>query len=122
MFTVPTVHEEDDYMEIYHYATVAAEPAEGIEGVSVRWVIGKNVGAPNFAMRVFDVQPSASTPLHSHDWEHEVFVLDGQGLAVNEQRESPISRDSVVFVPPDEQHCFKNNGDEILRFICVIPY
>jgi quercetin dioxygenase-like cupin family protein len=87
-----------------------------------REVVNADDGAPNFCMRVFDVDPGSSTPWHSHPWEHEVYVLEGRGVAVSEQGETPVARDSVIFVPPDEQHCFTNNGTETLRFICVIPF
>ena len=72
-------------------------------------------------MRVFDVEPGASTPSHEHPWEHEVFILSGRGLVVGEQRETQIAKDSVVFVPPNEHHCFINDSQDTLRFICVIP-
>ena len=90
-------------------------------GVVKREVINADDGAPNFCMRVFDVEPGSSTPWHSHPWEHEVFVLSGQGVAKSEEKETQIVKDSVVFVPPNEQHCFLNSGKKPLRFICVIP-
>ncbi len=98
------------------------KPIQEMPGVVKREVINADDGAPNYCMRVFEVDPGSSTPYHTHAWEHEVFVLDGRGVAVSEQGETSIARDSVVFVPPDEPHCFKNNGEEILRFICVIPF
>ena len=98
-----------------------AEPVPELPGVVKREVINADDGAPHFCMRVFEVEPGSSTPSHSHGWEHEVFVLSGRGVVVGEQGETEIAKDSVVFVPPGEHHCFKNNGNEILRFICVIP-
>ena len=87
----------------------------------MREVVCADKGAPNFCMRVFDVAVGSSTPSHSHPWEHEVYVLSGQGVAVGEQGETEIGKDSAVFVAPGEHHCFINNGNEPLRFICVIP-
>ena len=106
-------------MKVQNYRQV--EGNEQAPGVVMRIVAGPDDGAPNFIMRVFEVQPGVSTPSHSHDWEHEVYVLDGQGVAISPQGETSVSRDSVVFVPPNEHHCFKNNGNKVLRFICVIP-
>ena len=97
------------------------KPIQELPGVVKREVICADKGAPNFCMRVFDIEPGASTPSHEHPWEHEVFVLSGQGVVAGEQGETQIAKDSVVFVPPDEHHCFTNNGNEVLRFICVIP-
>ena len=99
-----------------------AKPVQELPGVIKREVINAEDGAPRFCMRVFEVEPGSSTPSHSHWWEHEVFVLSGEGVVAGEQGETPLTKESVVFVPPDEQHCFKNNGNEILRFICVIPF
>jgi len=109
-------------MKIKHWADVAAQPAEGLEGVTVRWVIGEGDGAPHFAMRVFEVQPGHSTPYHNHWWEHEVFVLQGRGTVVSANGETEISAGSVILVEKDEMHQFRNLGDEVLRFICLIPW
>ena len=106
-------------MKVSNY--LEARSIQELPGVVKREVITADDGAPNFCMRVFEVEPGISTPHHSHQWEHEVFILSGRGVAVGEQGETQISKDSVVFVPPDEKHCFINNGSEILRFICVIP-
>ena len=106
-------------MKVKHYLDVKA--SEELPGVATRVVIGEDDGAPNFKMRVFEVEPGSSSPSHSHPWEHEIFVLSGKGVAVSEQGETPIAKDSVIFIPPDEHHCLVNKGNEILRFICVIP-
>jgi quercetin dioxygenase-like cupin family protein len=60
--------------------------------------------------------------LHTHPHEHEVFVLNGTGIAISDAGETPISPESIAFVPGNENHCFKNTGKETLRFICVIPF
>ncbi len=106
-------------MKISNYRDT--KPNEEVPGVFKREVITAKDGAPNFCMRVFEVEPGSSTPSHSHGWEHEVFVLSGQGVVVSKQGETPIGAESVVFVAPDEQHCFVNTGSQILRFICLIP-
>ena len=35
--------------------------------------------------------------------------------------EYPVSEGCVVFVPGNETHQFVNDGDEALRYICVVP-
>ena len=104
-----------------HYTEVKAEEATEAKGVSLRVAIGEKEQAPNFVMRVFDVEPGASSPRHSHDWEHEVFILSGTGRVFGGGREVSLSPGYTVFVPPMEEHQFTNTGDELLRFICLIP-
>ena len=106
-------------MKVSNY--LEAKPIQELSGVIKREVITADDGAPHFCMRIFEVEPGSSTLPHSHSWEHEVFVLSGQGVVVNEQGETQIAKDSVVFVAPNEHHSFVNNGNEPLRFICVIP-
>ncbi len=80
------------------------------------------MGAPTFAMRVFEVEPSGYSPLHKHPWEHEVFILEGQGQLFDGKNDRPLNPGDVVFVTPDEMHQFKNHGNELLKFICLIPH
>jgi quercetin dioxygenase-like cupin family protein len=80
-------------------------------------VITNADGAPNFSMRVFEIEPGSSTPYHSHPWEHEVFVFSGRGVVKSEAGETQVKKDSVVFIPAEEQHCFTSNGNEPLRFV-----
>ncbi len=107
-----------------HYTKVELEtPKEqGIKDVMVRWLISKKDGADNFAMRLFEIQPEGHTPLHQHDWEHEIFVLEGNGVTKNKTGEESFRQGDVLFVPPMEWHQFVNTGKEILKIICLIPF
>lgn len=94
---------------------------EGAKDVEIRWLISKDDGAENFAMRMFELQPGGHTPLHKHQHEHEVFVLEGQGSFVYEGREHPFGPEYVIFVPAGCEHQFKNTEDSIMRMLCLIP-
>jgi quercetin dioxygenase-like cupin family protein len=106
-------------MKAFNYRQVT--PTEEAPGVAMHTVISARDGAPRFAMRVFAIQPDASTPFHSHWWEHEVYVVSGQGVVRTEQGDRPLASEDVVYVSPEEKHCFVNTGAEPLRFVCVIP-
>jgi len=107
-----------------HYTDVdLEEPSEqGIKDMKVRWLISKKDGAENFAMRLFEVKPGGYSPLHQHDWEHEVFILEGNGTVKNKTHEESFKQGDVFFVPPMEWHQFVNTGDKTLKFLCLIPY
>ena len=106
-------------IQVRDFRTVEATPE--IEGVTMRVVIGPEEGAPVFNMRIFEVEPGHVTPHHSHWWEHEVFVLSGQGIVKTDQGDRPIDHGNVVFVPGGDMHQFRNTGDDVLRFICLVP-
>jgi quercetin dioxygenase-like cupin family protein len=108
-------------MIVKNYRRVPAEPAAEAPGVTVRWVISEKDGAPNFAMRVFEVEPGAASPFHTHAWEHEAFILAGNGYLRAEDGQTPFGEGDAIFVAPEEKHQFVNDGDTTLRFICVVP-
>ena len=110
-------------MKVAKSASVAKKPVtvEGAKGVGIRVLISKDDGAPTFAMRMFEIEPGGNTPLHRHPHEHEVFIVEGAGVFVHEGKSHPISREDVVFVPGNSEHCFKNTSSSTLRFLCLVP-
>lgn len=96
----------------------------GAEGVRMRLLVGREDEAPNFAMRLFEVEPGGHTPLHQHNYEHEVFVLAGKGQVVGGIGGStirPVQAGDCVFMPANEQHQFRNTSDEPMKFLCLVP-
>ena len=93
----------------------------GAADVKMRMLIGPDDGAPTFNMRMFDVAPGGHTPRHSHDWEHEVYVLAGEGVVLAGGEELAVTRGECLYVPPNEEHQFRNGGAAPLRFLCLVP-
>ena len=109
-------------MKKQHFTEVpAAEVPSPAVGVKIRWLIDDTSGAPNFAMRHFEIAPGGQTPLHRHDWEHEVFILTGQGVLVSDDGEKDFGPGEVVFMPGGEEHCFRNTGAEPVTMLCLVP-
>ncbi len=106
----------------YHEVPLEEVEMEEARNVKVRWLISNKDNARNFAMRLFELGPGGNTPYHDHDWEHEVFVLEGEGEAKIEGKVYPVKKDNVVFVEPNQNHGFTNTGECLLKFLCLIPY
>jgi len=110
-------------MKIAKSSDIAKLPveAEGAKDAEIRWLISKEDGAENFAMRMFEIKPGGFTPLHTHPHEHEIFAVEGEGVFVYEGEEYQFGKDSVIFVPGGKEHRFKNTGDSVLRLLCLVP-
>jgi quercetin dioxygenase-like cupin family protein len=109
-------------MKIFPYTDVEPQDANsGAEKVKVRWLITKKMGAPNFAMRLFEVGRGGCSPFHDHIWEHEVFILEGEGSIMTKEGPRKFKQGDVVFVLPNEKHQFRNEGKDVLRFLCLVP-
>ena len=102
------------------YREVPAEPVS--EGITIRWVVGKSEGAPNFAMRVIEFAPGAVFAPHQHPFEHEIFVLEGEGMVGGPEGELSMRPGAAIYVPPNERHGYRNVGEGPLRFVCIVPH
>ncbi len=94
---------------------------EMVKNVAGRVMLGKEDGANNFCMRVFEMGKDGFTPKHTHDWEHEVFVHKGAGEVFIKDKWHPLKPGFAVFVPANIEHQFRNNSDETFTFVCLIP-
>jgi quercetin dioxygenase-like cupin family protein len=94
---------------------------EGVQGVQMRLMVGRADGAPNFAMRHFTVEPGGHTPRHSHDYEHEVFVVEGAAQVEYDGAKHEIKAGDVLFVKPNVVHQFVNTGAATFKFLCLVP-
>ncbi len=94
---------------------------EGARGVKIRWMINEENGADNFVMRHFEIEPNGHTPMHTHPWEHEIFILGGEGSVANGKGEEILKQGDVVFIPKDEKHQFKNTRKDPFTLLCMIP-
>jgi quercetin dioxygenase-like cupin family protein len=99
----------------------AKEANEGASKLKVRWLITEETGAPNFAMRLFEMAPNGFSPKHTHPWEHEVFILEGEGTVLGGKEERKFKAGDAIFVPPDELHQFRNTGTKTVKFLCLVP-
>lgn len=96
----------------------------GASKVTMRLMVGRDDGAPNFAMRLFEVQPGGYTPRHQHNYEHEILIMQGQaavGTSTDETKDTSAKAGDVLYIPANQTHQFRNTGQDILKFMCLVP-
>lgn len=110
-------------MKVKHSESVESNVVdmEGAAGCTVRQLVGPKDGAPSFAMRQFEVEPGGHTPRHFHDYEHEVYVLEGNGEVYEGDTAHRLKQGDVILVQPNDVHQFRNTGDAPMKFLCLIP-
>lgn len=109
--------------KVVHYSDVPAQTfGPEAPGASIRWLIDDDHdGAPVYALRMIEVLPGGYTPRHSHPYEHENFVVEGQGRVLVNGQWHAVSAGDVVFVPGGMEHIYENAGDGPFKFLCGIP-
>lgn len=110
-------------MKLTNYKNIQLEEVtmEGAKGAKIRWLISEKDGAPNFATRMFEIDPGGFTPYHAHEWEHENFIVEGEGALTTEDGDIPFKVGDVIYVEPFLKHNYKNTGKSVLKFLCMIP-
>ena len=109
--------------KVVHYTEVPAQVfGDEAPGTSIRWLIDDDHdGAPVYALRMIEVEPGGHTPRHSHAFEHENFVVEGQGRVLLNGEWHPLQPGDVVFVPGGAEHTYENTGSAPFKFLCGIP-
>lgn len=110
-------------MKVNHHSEIELKSVEmeGAANTKVRQLIGQNVEAANFAMRMFEIDPGGHTPRHQHDYEHEIYVLEGEGVVFEGDTQHVLKQGDVVYVHPNDVHQFRNTGSSAMKMLCLIP-
>ncbi|MBI1939502.1 MAG: cupin domain-containing protein [Ignavibacteriales bacterium] len=96
---------------------------DGAKDVLKQIPIAKADGTPNFALRVFTVEPDGHTPYHNHNYEQLNYIIEGEGMLINDKGEElPLKKGDFALVLPNEMHQYKNvSKEKPLVFICGVP-
>ena len=94
---------------------------DGVKDVRMRLLVGREDGAPTFAMRHFTVEPGGHTPRHQHNYEHEVYVLEGTARVEEDGTHHEIKAGDAIYVKPNVMHQFVNTGETPFTFLCLVP-
>ena len=107
-------------MSVKHSNEIQGETVGAGKATTRQVLIGPEEG-PNFAMRVFTIQPGGSMPNHGNTVEHEQYVLDGQADIGIGDRNYTVQKGDVVFIPANVPHWYKCKGDVAFKFLCMVP-
>ena len=100
---------------------IVREP--GAKQATIKRLIDTTDGADRFVLSLFELSPNGSTPPHYHEWEHEIFILQGtmQLVLPHEKRTVNLQAGDVIFIPRNEPHGFTTGPDETCQFLVVAP-
>ena len=77
---------------------------------------------PNLVTLAYSViEPGGTSSHHIHEWEHEVYIIEGSGTLVADGKEYPVKAGDAMFIPPMVDHVTRNDGDTAIRRIEINP-
>lgn len=91
-----------------------------LPGLSHRTVAGPLQGLHDLEVWVQSVDPGSATPVHRHDCEEAIVVLEGHGILTLEGREQAFGPGETLVVPRDVVHQVTCTGSESLRLVAAL--
>ncbi|XVH32948.1 cupin domain-containing protein [Haloferacaceae archaeon DSL9] len=115
------MHADDTEPVIKRAEAVSYEAVGAADGMSKGVLLDESDGAPNFAIRRFELEPNASVPKHTNEVEHEQYVLEGTYTVGIDDEEHTVGAGDSLLIPAGVVHWYRNESDEPGAFLCAVP-
>lgn len=103
---------------IVHYTSIL--PFERGDGVKTHLMIGRDrVEDPPFTTGTTVFPAGMKAPMHSHNCDEQVTVLEGRAMAEVAGRQTELGPMDTSFIPKDMPHRFLNIGDGPLKILWI---
>jgi mannose-6-phosphate isomerase-like protein (cupin superfamily) len=83
-----------------------------------RYLVNEDLGCRDVTQFVGTIPPGRA-PMHSHEYDEVVYVLEGEGMLHIGGTTTPIRAGSCIHLPPRELHCLENAGTAPMRVLGV---
>jgi len=91
-----------------------------LPGLSHRTVAGSPQGLKQMEVWVQTVEPGAATPVHRHDCEEAIVILEGSGVLAMDGREQTFGAGSTLVIPRYAVHQVKSTGPDPIRLVAAL--
>jgi quercetin dioxygenase-like cupin family protein len=87
-------------------------------GVRTIPLVTRNIGATGFINGITIFEPGTSVPMHSHNCEESIMILEGNAVVEIDGVEHEVGVNDVTFLPANIPHRFRNaSSTEIMRML-----
>lgn len=81
-------------------------------------LVTRRTGSTSFINGITIFEPGAAIPLHFHNCEESVLLLEGNAVAEIDGVEYPVKAGDVSFIPANVPHRFRNtSGTERMKIL-----
>jgi quercetin dioxygenase-like cupin family protein len=79
-------------------------------------LVGRKIGTKQLLNGITIIGPGSQIPMHSHNCEESVIVLEGNPVAIINGEEFALQPHDTTWIPPNLPHHFKNlSKDETVK-------
>jgi quercetin dioxygenase-like cupin family protein len=80
------------------------------DGINAARLINLDDNPPTCTLSYSQIEPGNTSSHHIHEWEHEVYIIEGTGTLFCDGKEYPVKAGDAMFIPPNVDHYTLNNG------------
>lgn len=95
-------------------------PVAAGRATEMQILVGKDDGAPHFAMRRFIMGKDGGMPRHTNRVEHEQYVLRGRARVSVGDEVHEVSAGDVLYIPAGMPHDYQVL-EPPFEFLCMVP-
>lgn len=100
--------------------TVELPAIERGNGIETKLLVDSDhCGAGKFTSGMTRIPAGQQVPLHSHNCDEQVILLEGEGEVEVEGKRTPLKRHDSVFIPEGIPHRFLNVGEEPILILWI---
>ena len=89
------------------------------EGVASHPMCGIACESDHITTGVSIFQPGVAIPMHYHNCEEMVMVLEGSGECEIDGVVTPMKAQDVGYAPAGIHHCYRNTGSTVMKILWV---
>ena len=89
---------------------------KGVESVGL---IRKELGSKVFSSGITNIPSGVSIPLHSHNVDEQITILEGRGVAEVEGKVYEVETFDTTFIRGGIDHRFINTSDSVLKILWI---
>lgn len=94
--------------------------AFNLPGLNHRTLAGPEHGMHHLEVWGQTIEPGAGTPVHRHDCEEAIVVLEGSGTLTLHGEETRFGPNSTLIIPADAVHQIVNSGSTPMKLIAAL--
>ena len=80
------------------------------DGINAARLINLDDNPPTCTLSYSQIEPGETSSHHIHEWEHEVYIIEGTGTLYCDGKEYPVKAGDAMFIPPNVDHYTLNNA------------
>jgi len=85
--------------------------SDHFDGTNAVRLINLDDNPPTCTLSYSQIEPGKTSAHHIHEWEHEVYIIAGNGTLICDGEKYPVKAGDAMFIPPNVDHYTLNDGN-----------